>query len=71
MGRTPSTPRRRRSVPRTPTERTDALLNGVAASRSMNEVEAVADPDLTDPVLIEGVPGVGHVGKLAAEHLIE
>jgi len=37
----------------------------------MDEVEAVADPDLTDPVLIEGLPGVGHVGKLAAEHLIE
>jgi len=39
----------------------------------MNEVEvkAVADPELSDPVLIEGLPGVGHVGKLAAEHLIE
>ncbi|MDZ7702763.1 MAG: proteasome assembly chaperone family protein [Halobacteriales archaeon] len=35
------------------------------------EVEAVADPTLTEPVLIEGLPGVGHVGKLAAEHLVE
>jgi uncharacterized protein (TIGR00162 family) len=35
------------------------------------DIEAVADPDLTDPVLIEGLPGVGHVGKLAAEHLLE
>jgi len=35
------------------------------------EVETVADPELSDPVLIEGLPGVGHVGKLAAEHLIE
>jgi uncharacterized protein (TIGR00162 family) len=35
------------------------------------EVEAVSDPELDDPVLIEGLPGVGHVGKLAAEHLIE
>ncbi|MFA1610164.1 proteasome assembly chaperone family protein [Halobellus rubicundus] len=35
------------------------------------EVETVAEPDLRDPVLIEGLPGVGHVGKLAAEHLLE
>jgi uncharacterized protein (TIGR00162 family) len=28
-------------------------------------------PDLKDPVLIEGLPGVGNVGKLAAEHLID
>ncbi len=39
----------------------------------MDEVEVadVAEVDLEDPVLIEGLPGVGHVGKLAAEHLIE
>jgi uncharacterized protein (TIGR00162 family) len=35
------------------------------------EIEELADPDLDDPVLIEGLPGVGHVGKLAAEHLLE
>ncbi|MFB6301436.1 MAG: proteasome assembly chaperone family protein [Haloferacaceae archaeon] len=35
------------------------------------ETEVVADPDLDDPVLVEGLPGVGHVGKLAAEHLLE
>jgi len=35
------------------------------------EIEAVAEPALTDPVLVEGLPGVGHVGKLAAEHLVE
>ena len=28
-------------------------------------------PQLDHPVLIEGLPGVGNVGKLAAEHLIE
>ncbi|WP_224269838.1 proteasome assembly chaperone family protein [Haloprofundus salinisoli] len=33
------------------------------------DIEAVADPELADPVLIEGLPGVGHVGKLAAEYL--
>ncbi|WP_267163546.1 proteasome assembly chaperone family protein [Halovenus salina] len=35
------------------------------------EIERVAEADLQDPVLIEGLPGVGHVGKLAAEHLVE
>lgn len=35
------------------------------------EVETVADPELRDPVLVEGLPGVGHVGKLAVEHLLE
>jgi uncharacterized protein (TIGR00162 family) len=35
------------------------------------DIETVADPDLEKPVLIEGLPGVGHVGKLAAEHLLE
>lgn len=35
------------------------------------EVESLASPDLDDPIFIEGLPGVGHVGKLAAEHLIE
>jgi uncharacterized protein (TIGR00162 family) len=35
------------------------------------ERESVADPDLDDPVLVEGLPGVGHVGKLAVEHLLE
>jgi uncharacterized protein (TIGR00162 family) len=28
-------------------------------------------PVLEDPVLVEGLPGVGNVGKLAAEHLVE
>ncbi|HLE97147.1 MAG TPA: proteasome assembly chaperone family protein [Candidatus Thermoplasmatota archaeon] len=27
-------------------------------------------PQLNDPILIEGLPGVGNVGKLAADHLI-
>jgi hypothetical protein len=35
------------------------------------EVETLAEPDLSEPVLIEGLPGVGHVGKLAAEHLLD
>ena len=29
------------------------------------------EPRLSDPILIEGLPGMGFVGKLAADHLIE
>jgi len=35
------------------------------------EIEAIAEPDLDEPILIEGLPGVGRVGNLAAEHLVE
>jgi len=35
------------------------------------ERERIAEVDLQDPTLVEGLPGVGHVGKLAAEHLVE
>ncbi len=28
-------------------------------------------PRLKNPILIEGLPGVGHVGKLVAEHMVE
>jgi uncharacterized protein (TIGR00162 family) len=35
------------------------------------DIETVAERELDDPVLVEGLPGVGHVGKLAAEHLLE
>ncbi len=35
------------------------------------EIEWLAEPDLEDPVLVEGLPGVGHVGKLAGEYLVE
>ena len=35
------------------------------------EIDVVEAVDLDDPVLIEGLPGVGHVGKLAADHLLE
>lgn len=34
-------------------------------------VRRIKDLDLKDPILVEGLPGVGHVGKLVAEHLIE
>jgi uncharacterized protein (TIGR00162 family) len=35
------------------------------------DIDRLSTPDLDDPVLIEGLPGIGHVGKLAAEHLLE
>ncbi|AEH38532.1 proteasome assembly chaperone family protein [Halopiger xanaduensis] len=35
------------------------------------EIDAVDDVELDDPVLVEGLPGVGHVGKLAVDHLLE
>ena len=39
----------------------------------MDEVEIIYEerPVLKDPVFVEGLPGVGNVGKLAAEHLVE
>ncbi len=35
------------------------------------EVEYVNKLDLEEPVMIEGLPGVGHIGKLAIDHLID
>jgi len=35
------------------------------------EVVTVKSIELTSPIMIEGLPGVGHVGKLVAEYLIE
>ncbi len=35
------------------------------------DIEVVAEPELDDPLLVEGLPGVGHVGKLAAQHLVQ
>ena len=35
------------------------------------DIEVVDEADLDRPVLVEGLPGVGHVGKLAADHLLE
>ncbi len=34
-------------------------------------IKFIKKPKLRSPVLIEGLPGVGNVGKLAAEHLID
>jgi uncharacterized protein len=37
----------------------------------MAHVEEHTDLDLREPTLIEGLPGVGLVGKLAADHLVD
>ncbi|MEM2839111.1 MAG: proteasome assembly chaperone family protein [Thermoplasmata archaeon] len=34
-------------------------------------VHYLEKPVLRDPIMVEGLPGVGNVGKLAAEHLID
>ena len=38
----------------------------------MNEtfIELIKEVDLNDPIFIEALPGIGHVGKLVAEHII-
>jgi len=35
------------------------------------DIVEIDDVDLDSPVLVEGLPGVGHVGKLAVDHLLE
>jgi len=35
------------------------------------EIVTIKDISLKNPIMIEGLPGVGHVGKLVAEHMIE
>jgi uncharacterized protein len=37
----------------------------------MAHIEEKQSMDLDEPVLVEGLPGVGLVGKLAADHLVE
>jgi proteasome assembly chaperone (PAC2) family protein len=34
-------------------------------------VHRIKDVTLKDPILVEGLPGVGHVGKLVADHMVE
>jgi len=37
----------------------------------MAHVKELLDVDLDEPVLVEGLPGVGLVGKIAADHLVD
>ena len=34
-------------------------------------VTRIKEVTLNDPILVEGLPGVGHVGKLVADHMVE
>ena len=34
-------------------------------------VRRIKEVKLLDPILVEGLPGVGHVGKLVADHMVE
>ena len=34
-------------------------------------VHRIKEVTLKDPILVEGLPGVGHVGKLVADHMVE
>ncbi|MHC1585357.1 MAG: proteasome assembly chaperone family protein [Candidatus Syntropharchaeia archaeon] len=35
------------------------------------EIRVIKEVQLKNPIMIEGLPGVGHVGKLVAEHMVE
>jgi len=35
------------------------------------DVRYLKEISLNDPVFIEGLPGIGHVGKLVADHLVK
>lgn len=35
------------------------------------EINILEEPDLEDPILIEGLPGIGNVGRIAAEYMIK
>lgn len=37
----------------------------------MAQIEIVSDMEFESPVLVEGLPGVGLVGKIAADHLVQ
>jgi uncharacterized protein len=47
----------------------DLERNGV----TMEKIKMITheEPEFDSPILIEGLPGVGNVGKLAAEHLLD
>jgi len=35
------------------------------------EVRIIENPELENTILIEGLPGIGLVGKLAADHMLD
>ena len=43
----------------------------ISDTKNNNEIITTEEVSLKDAILLEGLPGVGNVGKLAAMHLIE
>ncbi len=37
----------------------------------ITQITVLEDVELNNPVFIEALPGIGHVGKLAADHMID
>lgn len=37
----------------------------------LTEINVIEDVELENPIFIEALPGIGHVGKLAADHIID
>ena len=35
------------------------------------EVKQISKPELKNPILIEGLPGIGNVGKIAADFVVD
>ena len=35
------------------------------------EINILEEVELDNPIFIEALPGIGHVGKLAADHMID
>jgi proteasome assembly chaperone (PAC2) family protein len=49
-----------------------AELQGIGISMRENRViHLEKNVEIKNPIMIVGLPGVGHVGKLVAEHLVE
>lgn len=62
-----------RRVDRPASRREATTLFGLglpAAHMDPVEIDELASPGVEEPILIEGLPGVGLVGKLAADHLV-
>lgn len=42
-----------------------------ASSDGLVRLTKHVQPTLRDPIFVEGLPGIGHVGKLAAQHVVD
>lgn len=70
--RSGTVPLRHRPAPPPPRSATaPALMTSLLQQPTMASVVPVADFSVDDPVMVEGLPGVGLVGKIATDHVIE